>query len=498
MIRNHYFATLLFVTVACNADLGLPVFGQAIGAATVRELTQRLDAQAAEIYQLRRQLDDQAMLYGPVPSKSSCGCGPALRRLPVVAEDCWQPSCCEKGDGPKFYTLKYFTDYDNGFLIRPFCPEKNPFELNVNGWIQFRHHAFAREVDSWTDNAGVTNPVRNRNAFDIERARIIFSGYAVDQRSTYFLQLDGDTDGRHAVDFFDYWWAWKFSDSFRLQMGKRKVPGSRQWLLTARRTRFVDRPMANDFFRPDRTVGLFGGGRMGENGHYEVMVGNGYNTANIPNSGTDDRFTFAVDSYIDPLSEYGKQIVDFDWTCDPLVRIGHSFVYSPNAASPLGAPLPETAFLRLTDGTRLTETGARAPLVTVSEFEIYFYGIDAAMKWRGWSANAEVFLRWIEDIRGDGALPVTGLFQHGFYVEGGRFIIPQKFDVNVRYSQVRGMFGNRSEYAGGFNWYPLDTHKMKISFDVTQLDGSPLNNPSSDILVGDNGTLFRTQFQAEY
>ena len=39
---------------------------------------------------------------------------------------------------------------------------------------------------------------------------------------------------------------------------------------------------------------------------------------------------------------------------------------------------------------------------------------------------------------------------------------------------------------------------MKVSFDVTVLDGSPLNNNSSDILVGDDGVLFRTQFQAEF
>ncbi len=498
MIRHRYITTLLFATVACIGTTGSPVFGQVTRASTDYELSKRLDAQAAEIEQLRRQLDEQASLYRFAPDTSDCDGGPNLRRLPVVAEDCWQPSCCDEGDGPQSHTLKYFADYDKGFVIRPFCPEKTPFELKVNGWIQFRHHAFARGVDSWTNNAGVTTPVRNRNAFDIERGRLIFSGFAIDKRLTYCLQIDGDTDGRHGVDFFDYWWAWKFSDRFRLQMGKRKVPGSRQWLMTARRTRFVDRPMANDFFRPSRTVGIFGSGRVGDNGHYEVMVGNGYNTTNIPNSSTDSRLTFAVDNYWDPRGDYGKSIVDSDSTGDPKIRVGHSFVYSPNAANPNGAPSPESAFLRLTDGTRLTEAGALAPGVTVSDFDIFFYGVDAAVKWRGWSANGEVFMRWIEQLQGNGALPVNNLYQHGFYAEGGRFIIPQKLDVNFRYSQVAGLYGNRSEYAGGVNWYPLDTQKMKISFDVTRLDGSPLHNSSSDILVGDNGTLFRTQFQAEF
>jgi hypothetical protein len=281
-------------------------------------------------------------------------------------------------------------------------------------------------------------------------------------------------------------------------MGKRKVPASRQWLLGARRTRFVDRPMVCDFFRPDRTVGVFGIGKVGETGHYELMAGNGYNTANLPNSATDARFTFAATNYFDPLGDFGGQLVDFGYTCDPLVRFGHSFVFSPQAGDAGGMPLDEADFIRLTDGTRLGANGALAPGVTVSDFDIYLYGIDAAMKWRGWSMNAEVFLRWIEDIRGNGALPLTELFQHGFYVEGGRFIIPQRLDWNLRYAQVNGQFGDRSEYAVGVNWYPLDKPTMKISFDVTALDGSPLQNRTSDILVGDDGVLFRTQFQAEF
>ena len=283
-----------------------------------------------------------------------------------------------------------------------------------------------------------------------------------------------------------------------LQFGKRKVPASRQWLYSARRTRFADRPMANDFFRPDRTVGLFATGRIGRIGSFQAMVGNGYRSANLPNSLTDDRLTFAVTNYFDPLGKYGKHLVDYDGTCNSRVRVGHSFVYSPQAADTIGVPLGEADFVRLSDGTRLTQIGALAPGVTVSNFDIYFYGVDLAIKYRGWSLNAEVFLRWIEAIQGDVALPQNDLFQKGFYVEGGRFLIPKKLDVNLRCSQVSGLFGDASEYAAGFNWYPLETDKMKFSFDVTSLDGSPLQNTSSDILVGDNGTLFRTQFQAEF
>lgn len=470
---------------------------------TLAELKWLIDQQAAELRELRALVDresviNQASCQMCWPEPAGCDGDEPLGMLPVMVEDGSEASCSADAGG-RAYRLNYRCEYDNGYvLVRPFQSDRHPFELKVNGWIQFRHHAFTRNADSWTDNAGITRPVANRNAFDIERARLVFSGYAQDPRLTYFLQLDGDTDGGDLVDFFDYWWAWKFNDRFRIQFGKRKVPASQQWLLGARRTRMVDRPMANDFFRPDRTVGLFLISQLGETGHLECMVGNGYRTANLSNSNIDNRFTYAATNYFEPLGEFDDQLVDYDCVRDPLVRFGHSFVYSPQVPSTNSLAFEESDFIRLSDGTRLTETGALAPGIHVSGFDLYFYGIEAAWKWQGWSANAEAYLRWIEDIRGNGPLPVRDLFQRGFYVEGGHFLIPRRLDANARYSLISGRFADASEYAAGFNWYPCGSYVMKFSFDVTYLDGSPLQNTGSDILVGDNGVLFRSQFQTEF
>ena len=462
-------------------------------------LAQALDAQDAELRLLKQELDHLKMQIhtGAVAEQRQHD---GVKTQPTAALANFSQITAQRNDGVGGLPEEtgFRTVYQGGFLIEPYNKRKTPFELKINSWIQFRHHAFTRTVDSWTDNAGVTRPVLNRNAFDIERARLTFRGFAIDPRLTYFLQLDGDTDGSHTVDFFDYWWAWKVSDDFSIQLGKRKVPASRQWLLGARRTRLSDRPMSDDFFRPDRTVGIFGLGKFGDNGHYELMVGNGYRTANLPPAVVDDRFTFAATSYIEPTGKFGSQLVDFDSTCTPLWQLGHSFVYSPQTSNQLEVPLDESDFLRLADGTRLNETGALAPGVTVSEFDLWFYGVDLAWKHRGWSADSEVFFRWIENLRGDGPLPINSVFQHGLYVEGGKFLIDRTFDLNLRYSYVKDDFGNGSEFAGGFNWYPLSKPTLKFTFDVTRLNKSPLQNRSADISVGDSGVLFRSQFQAEF
>ncbi len=461
---------------------------------TIKGLQTQLEAQAEQIRQLEEKLGTFSAGLGP--GECNLSCNPVKRRLPVIVEETVPP--CHRASSDEFKSLGFYATYDRGFAILPFDARQTPFELRVNGWIQFRHHGFARDVPTWTDNAGVIRDVRNRNAFDIERARLSFKGFALDDRLTYFYQLDGDSDGRHTVDFFDYWWAWQCNDNFRLQLGKRKVAASRHWLLGARRTRFADRPMATDFFRPDRTIGLWGLGRLGERGRYEIMVGNGYRTANLPNAETDDQFTYAVTQYFDPFGDFGGQVVDYDFSDTPLFRIGHSFVFSPTSSDQLANPLRETDFLRLSDGTRLNQVGALAPGVTVWDLDIYFYSVDMALKWRGWSVNSEVYFRWLKEIRADGPLPVDDLSQTGFYIEGGTFIVPRILDVNFRYSEVDGLFGRATEYAFGLNCYPLNRHTLKLTFDVTILDGSPLNNTASDILVGDDGVLFRTQFQAEF
>lgn len=502
----------------CFADQPLTI-GPQLDAAPVTtnqevvidSLRDRLDQQEKQLAELRALINGPASedtnsnqlnpenQFGLLPAKDSRGCdGEMIDRVQLAAELPAEVTCDSSANGIGFKTLDYFAGYEKGFVIKPFDQERHPFSLKINGWTQFRHHAFDRDVSTWTDQAGITRTVQNRNAFDIERGRLIFSGMAFDRRLTYFLQLDGDTDGLHTVDFFDYWWAWQLTDSFQLQFGKRKVTASRQWLISARNTRFVDRPMANDFFRPDRTVGVFGVGNIGDRIHYELMVGNGYSTANESNAQTDNRFAYSATGFIDPLGDFGIDLIDFESTDQLLLRLGHSFVFAPQATDSAGDPLGEADYLRLSDGTRLTQVGTLGPAARVTKYDVYFYGLDLAAKWDGWSANAEFFFRWIQDIEANLPTAVNNVFQDGFYVEGGRFLIPKRLDANLRYSQVNGEFGSGSEIAAGVNWFPLENSRFKLSFDVSSIDSSPLQNTSSDILVGDDGTLFRTQLQAEF
>jgi hypothetical protein len=388
--------------------------------------------------------------------------------------------------------------YERGFYIRPADEDKHPFELRVNGRMQFRHTGFVREVTAWRDNAGVVRPVTNRNDFEIERGRLEFRGFFLDPALQFFINLDSDTDDGHVVIFHDFWVNYEFSEAFDLYFGKAFVPGSRDWLNGALRTRFADRSLATTFFRPDRSVGVWAIGEPAEKLYYRVMIGNGFNTTDLTPDQIDTNFVYSGSMWTD-LGDYGQGYSDLEWHCEPAAQIGHSFTFATgHGRDAVGAPLAEEAFVRLSDGTRLTQIGALAPGVQVDHFDIYLYSIDAAFKYRGFSANGEYFFRWLQDIRGSGPLPRNRMFDHGFYLEGGWFLIPRKLELNGRLSQIFGAYGDAQEYAGGINWFLNGTHNWKVTFDVTRVIQTPANNSGTNHRVGDTGVMFRTQLQAAF
>lgn len=385
--------------------------------------------------------------------------------------------------------------YDNGIFIRG-TKNRESFEMKANMRIQFRFVAFSRDTDSWTNSAGMTFPVLDRQYFDLERSRLIFSGHAFSPSLTYFAQFDSDTDSAHVTSLLDGWFGWKVNDERTFQFGKRKVPGTRMWLLGAFDTRMVDRAMSNEFFRPSRTTGIWLIGDPDTATHYELMIGQGYNTEGLTPDEMGNNFALSGSIYRDVIGNYGPlRPTDFEYHEDLAVRVGMSSVGSIEGTP--GRELEETDFLRLTDGTRITDFGALAPGARVQSFDVFLFATDAAFKYRGWSANSEAFVRSITNLNANLPVPAIGL-QYGFYCEGGTFLIPKRFEWNSQYSFVTGDQGSANSYTTGVSYYPKSALYFKFSVDGTYLDGSPTNSTGADILVGDKGFLLRTQWQATF
>ena len=119
----------------------------------------------------------------------------------------------------------YIADYDGGFRIKPRDKKKNPFDLKINGRLQFRWAAFSRDSDTFTNRLG-TIGVPDRNDFEIERGRLEFKGNILDPKTKFYFNLDADTDDNHDVIFHDFWFDRVVNDHLTVRLGKAKVPGS--------------------------------------------------------------------------------------------------------------------------------------------------------------------------------------------------------------------------------------------------------------------------------
>ena len=388
-------------------------------------------------------------------------------------------------------------DYKKGFIL---SSKKGDdfFSLKINGRLQARYVAFTRDDETFEFDNGTTGTQSNRSDFEIERARIEFSGNVGSPNLEFYINIDADTDDNHEAIFHDFWFNYNFAPEFNLYFGKAFVPGSREWLDGSTSAHLADRSLATSFFRPDRSIGIWSIGKIANAVNYRTMVSNGFITTDLSPSEVDNEFTYSTTFWGDIIGDYGKGRADLSYHEDVAVRLGASFTYSPVGDNIRGEPLDEAGAIRLSDGTRLDSLGALADGVTISEYDIFLYAIDLSAKYRGFSLNSEAYYREITSIQADGLVPETSYDDVGAYADIGYFLIPGSLEAVLRYSFIDGDIADSAEYAGGINYYINGTHKNKLTLDVAKLEDSPVSNSGPNFRVGDDGVMYRLQWQIAF
>jgi hypothetical protein len=393
--------------------------------------------------------------------------------------------------------------YDDGFVI---CSEQQnelgcnnaPFNLKLNGWGQLRHSVF--------DSEGETP---DENQFQLKRARLIFSGHAFTNDFRYFVQLDGRSSSGDDVRLLDYYLEYDVGrhflgldrDKLGFRTGKYKMPFTMARYLSGRQFEFADRSVASTFFDVNRSLawGLYGMTKpRGRPFDWEIAIFNGLVTggAETGSSGAlDDNFAYSGRFFWYPTGEWGRgELADFDYHEQLAIRTGAAFATS--TINRLGT----TEF----DTVRVVDSGRRLSNLLpddVFEYSVYLYSLDTSMKYRGWSFSLEYYFRSIAGFQGTA---VPDLSDTGFWLQFGKFVIPEKCQLLARWSRVvgdSGTIGNElqsaDELAGGFVWYFREQH-AKLTVDLTKLDGAPINSSALGISPGDSGWLFRSQIQFSF
>jgi len=367
--------------------------------------------------------------------------------------------------------------YRDGIIIWETSEDAEvPFLLRLQGTTQVRYINTVSSQDTFTDHLGNTYGVDKRNDITVNRTMTVFNGYIFSKKAPYSFTVWTSAGAASIVVAGNI--GWQFNKGFMLTGGYTGVPGSRSLVNTFPFFTANDRTMADNFFRPGFTQGLWASGAPGKGFNYLAFLGNGLNTLSISANKIDTNLLVSGSLWWEPLGDYGpagrsrNMYDDYYSSSKVRIRVGTAFTRSrENRFSDLDQSAPENTSIYNSDGVKAFATGAFAPGVTLQDATYKMSAIDYGIKWNGLAVNGQYFMRWLNDFVADGPLPLSSTFDHGSELAVSYFVKPKKLMPYFRASWVRGQFRNPYEYGGGLRWYYLPTERLWLNAEVFHLTG---------------------------
>ena len=355
-----------------------------------------------------------------------------------------------------------------------FSSDDEKFRLSLGGRIQARYTYTDLEVD------GGKTP--DTSKWEVRRMKLWLTGNAYSKDLTYLFQADFTQGGSSKLLEHAYL-NYRLRDEVQILAGQTKVPFGRQWLNSSGSQQFVDRSVVSDAFRPgyDTGVKLSGDIRKGLV-TYDLGL---YGGAGQSTTRSSDESAYAARVTVNPFGKMAYAESDLDNSAKPLLSLGGNYYGNALAATYKAASGTTPASTTL-ESNAVTLAGTSGWLgkgiknfKRSEKIDVNNFGLDAAFKWHGASAQAEYLLG-----QADGRTSDTTLRAQGFYAQAGYCLIPKKLEAAVRYGYFDPNRSKQSdlisETSGAVSYY-FDTHNLKLQGDVTNIHDQ--SKAKSDDLV---------------
>ncbi|HKU76377.1 MAG TPA: hypothetical protein VJR02_20875 [Pyrinomonadaceae bacterium] len=465
--------------------------------AAVRELLRKMEEQQKtlleQVDRLQRRLDGSTATDIPVASQPAAPADASANAASNTPPPETDSASSSVPPAPVAAQPANDERYRDGIIIWQTSKDaKVPFLLRFNNNTQLRYLNTLSSDDTFTDHLGVVRPVNKRNDITVNRSMFILGGYIFDERAKYSLTVWTSAGAASIVVAGNI--GWQFNKAFTLTAGYTGVPGTRSLVNTFPYFTATDRSMADNFFRPGFTQGLWANGELGHGLNYLAFVGNALNSINISAAKIDTNLLVSGSVWWEPLGRYGEPGKSVNMYDDYFakkkvrIRLGTSFTRSrEDRFSNLDQSSPDNTAIFNSDGVLAFSTGAFAPGVTVDKALYKMSAIDGGIKYNGLAVNGQYYMRWLGDFEADGPLPLASTFDHGYELSASYFVVPKKLLLYVRGSQVFGEFGNSHEYAGGVKWHFLPTERLWLNAELMRVNRSPYNGAFTPYAAGMNG-----------
>jgi hypothetical protein len=358
--------------------------------------------------------------------------------------------------------------------------------------------------NTYTDAFGKTINVQQRQDYQIQKVQNKFLGWILDPKFRYFLYgwTSNANQGLDAQVVLAGNLNYSFSKLFTFSAGITSLPGTRSvegnfpfWL-------GVDsRHIADEFFRPSYTSGMWARGDITKTLRYQIMIGNNLSTLGVAASQLDPGFNTVASAlvWMPTTGEFGPGFGDFEDHQELATRLGGHFTRSNETReSQPSSNQFENTQIRLSDGSVIFTPELFGPGITITDVRYRMATLDGGIKYRGMAIEAEYFWRWLDDFEGPGTAGLASLFDHGFQLQTSAMLVPKTFQLYLGGSKIFGQFGNPWDARFGANWFPMKNKVIRVNNELLYLYRSPAGYTSVPFAVGGRGFVFHSNLEMAF
>jgi hypothetical protein len=357
---------------------------------------------------------------------------------------------------------------------------------------------------TYTDGFGNVKNVQRRQDFQLNKVQIKFLGWLLDEKFRYFLYAwtSNASQGLGAQVVLAGNLNYSFSKAFSVGAGIRSLPGTRSvegnfpfWL-------GVDtRLIADEFFRPSYSSGVWAWGKIADRLDYIAMIANNLSTLGVSAAQLNNGFNTVSTSLVwtPTTGEFGPGFGDFEHHEKLATRFGAHFTRSDeDTQEQPNSNQFENTQIRLEDGTVIFTPNIFGPGIVVTDVTYKMADFDAGLKYRGFSLDGEYFLRWLDHFKGPGTAGLPAIFSHGFQLQASAMVLPKYLQLYFGGSTLYGKYGNPFDFRAGVNYFPLHNKVIRWNSEFLYLSNSPVGYTAVPFVLGGNGPVFHTTLEVAF
>jgi len=379
-----------------------------------------------------------------------------------------------------------------------------------HGDLSISIYSYARYLNqlgldaTYKDASGNVKNVQQRQDFQLNKLQIKFLGWVMNPKFRYFLYgwTSNASQGLGAQVVLAGNLSYSFADAFNVGAGIRSLPGTRSvegnfpfWL-------GVDtRLIADEFFRPSYTSGVWAWGQLSHHLDYIAMVGNNLSTLGVSAAQLNNGFnTFSGSLVWTPTTgEFGPGFGDFENHQRLATLLAAHFTRSDeDKQEQPNSDQFENTQIRLEDGTVIFTPSLFGKGISVMDVTYKMGAFDGGLKYRGLSLDVEYFLRWLNNLKGPGTAGLPQIFSHGFQMQTSAMVIPKLFQVYLGGSTLYGKYGNPWDFRAGLNYYPFGNRVIRWNNEFLYLNKSPVGYTSVPFALGGTGPVFHSTLELAF